>query len=253
MKLVINISNRWLYTIIAIGVLVIIGVGVYAYVGPGGVGHDIIDIEPCLEGEILQTSTGGVWTCVDIPGGAAETDPTVPGSIKDGIDWSELSNIPLGFVDEIDNTGITTETDPTVQTNVKDGVTWTELTGIPGDIADGDDVGAGDNLGNHIATQDLNLDYNKITNLNPPTSNRDAATKAYVDAQAGGGGCYWDHDSACPSGFTQKDSDVQYLCSNSVNLGSSSLHTVVLPVGEACPSGFVGKFNLGSARLCCMS
>jgi len=145
------------------------------------------------------------------------------------------------------------EVDPTVPSSIKDGITWTEISSRPAGLDDGDDVGGADNLGNHIATQDLNLDYNKITNLNPPTSNRDAATKAYVDAQAGGGGCYWDHDSACPSGFTQKDSDVQYLCSNSVNLGSSSLHTVVLPVGEPCPSGFIGKFNLGAARLCCMS
>jgi len=39
-------------------------------------------------------------------------------------------------------TGI--ETDPTVNESVKDGVDWTEVTGIPGDIADGDDVGDSD-------------------------------------------------------------------------------------------------------------
>ena len=34
---------------------------------------------------------------------------------------------------------LTDETDPTVAASVKDGVDWTELTGIPSDIADGDD------------------------------------------------------------------------------------------------------------------
>jgi len=63
MKVIINFSNRWLYTIIAIGILAIIGVGVYAYVGPSGIGHDLEDIEPCSNGQILQTSAGA-WSCV---------------------------------------------------------------------------------------------------------------------------------------------------------------------------------------------
>jgi len=115
MKVIINFSNRWLYTIIAIGILAIIGVGVYAYVGPNGVGHDRVDIQPCSNGEILQTS-GGAWSCVDMPSGGitTEVDPTVPSSIKDGISWGEVTGIPAGFADSIDNTGITEELDPTV-------------------------------------------------------------------------------------------------------------------------------------------
>ena len=48
-----------------------------------------------------------------------------------------------------------------------------------------------DNLGNHIATTSLNLSGNRINNLATPSSDSDAATKAYVDtavAGAGGGG-----------------------------------------------------------------
>ena len=39
-----------------------------------------------------------------------------------------------------------------------------------------------DNLGNHEATQDLNLNSNSIINLTDPANGQDAATKAYVDA-----------------------------------------------------------------------
>ncbi|VVT28016.1 exported hypothetical protein [Imperialibacter sp. EC-SDR9] len=35
----------------------------------------------------------------------AETDPTVPDAIKDGIDWTELTNIPAGFADGVDEVG----------------------------------------------------------------------------------------------------------------------------------------------------
>ncbi len=44
---------------------------------------------------------------------------------------------------------------------------------------------AGDNLGNHTATQTLIMGNFKITNLAPPTVGTDAATMAYVDAKPG--------------------------------------------------------------------
>ena len=67
---------------------------------------------------------------------ASETDPTVPASIKDGIDWSELTGIPADFADGVDNNDaklteaevdaytanngyLTTETDPTVNAAAK--------------------------------------------------------------------------------------------------------------------------------------
>jgi len=48
----------------------------------------------------------------------------------------------------------------------------------------------GDNLGNHIATDTLNMSNKKITNLATCTQNLDAANKEYVDnaVSAGGGG-----------------------------------------------------------------
>ena len=66
----------------------------------------------------------------------SETDPTVDPSVKDGVTWSELANIPPGFADGADN-GITVEIDPTVPENLKDGVSWSEITDIPAELIDG--------------------------------------------------------------------------------------------------------------------
>ena len=52
----------------------------------------------------------------DDVGITSETDPTVPGSIKDGIAWAEILEKPIGFADNIDNdsggdiTGVTAGT-----------------------------------------------------------------------------------------------------------------------------------------------
>ncbi|MDD5012265.1 MAG: tail fiber domain-containing protein [Candidatus Nanoarchaeia archaeon] len=63
----INFSNRWLYTFIFLGILTIITVGVYAYSNPTtGVGHDLNEIQPCSEDQILKT-TGGAWSCSASP------------------------------------------------------------------------------------------------------------------------------------------------------------------------------------------
>ena len=71
----IHLTNRWLYTLIVIGVLVIATVGVYAWANPAtGVGHDLSEIQPCAAGKILQTNTGGNgWDCVDMPSATPTT------------------------------------------------------------------------------------------------------------------------------------------------------------------------------------
>ncbi len=72
----INFSNRWLYTFIVIGILAFVSVGVYAV---AGVSHTSDEID--------------------------ETDPTVLASVKNGVSWNELSGVPSGFADGVDNTG----------------------------------------------------------------------------------------------------------------------------------------------------
>jgi len=56
----------------------------------------------------------------DDVGLAAESDPTVLASVKDGVSWGELSGIPVGFADGVDNMGLTVETDPEVGANTTD-------------------------------------------------------------------------------------------------------------------------------------
>ena len=74
-KVQINLTNRWLYTLIALGIFAIIGVGIYAanFIGPNGVGHDLSEIEPCADGQILQMIEG-VWSCFDMPEASADTN-----------------------------------------------------------------------------------------------------------------------------------------------------------------------------------
>jgi hypothetical protein len=47
--------------------------------------------------------------------------------------------------------------------------------------------GGGDNLGSHNATQDIDVQWNRVINLNNPTEDYHAATKWYVDNSGGGG------------------------------------------------------------------
>ena len=64
-KININFSNRWLYTLILIGILAIIAVGVYAATySPSGAGHPYTEISTCADGQILKMS-GGAWICGD--------------------------------------------------------------------------------------------------------------------------------------------------------------------------------------------
>ena len=102
----IKISNRAIYTLAAMMVVVLVGAGfliVNAYGGssPAVVGHSA--------GEIV------------------EADPTVLASVKDGIAWSEISSRPAGL-DDGDQGGLTS-------------VPWSIITSRPSGLDDGDQVG----------------------------------------------------------------------------------------------------------------
>ncbi|MFA5071664.1 MAG: hypothetical protein WC511_04885 [Candidatus Pacearchaeota archaeon] len=59
----IRFSNRWLYTFIAFGILILAGIGVYAtsYTN-SNTGHPYTEITTCAEGQFLKV-INGVWTC----------------------------------------------------------------------------------------------------------------------------------------------------------------------------------------------
>lgn len=156
-KIQINISNKAVYTILSVVIILLLGISVYAYgtAEPEKFGHTLGEIEgiPICKDEQIIKWEGSEWVCKEDNGITQETDPTIPSELEDGIDWSEISNIPSelsnginwddiknippDFADEIDNTGtggITTETDPTVPANIKDGISANEVTGL-GDAA----------------------------------------------------------------------------------------------------------------------
>ncbi|VVB84029.1 Uncharacterised protein [uncultured archaeon] len=65
-----NLSNRWMYFLITLGILAITAVGVYAasYTASGA-GHPYTEISTCGAGQILQMNTGGTaWTCANASG-----------------------------------------------------------------------------------------------------------------------------------------------------------------------------------------
>ena len=67
-RVTINISftNRWLYSLIAIGILAVIGVSVYAATyTASGAGHPYTEISACGANQVLQMNAAGdAWTCV---------------------------------------------------------------------------------------------------------------------------------------------------------------------------------------------
>jgi hypothetical protein len=106
-------------------------------------------------------------------------------------------------------------------------------------------------IGTINPTQKLTVDgvidvmTHKIVNLAAPTQNTDAATKAYVDAAAGGG-CYISYSGSCLPGFTNKGSIGTWgYCV----LNASHTYFHYRPPGGSC-SGW-GSGTHGQAYVCC--
>jgi hypothetical protein len=81
----------------------------------------------------------------DQTGITTETDPTITDpSVKDGVSWDELSSVPSGFVDGIDNEGLTSESDPQVGSNSLNHVPkWSGSALVTGTIYDNGNIGIG--------------------------------------------------------------------------------------------------------------
>jgi len=61
-------NKRIVYTLTTIIILIILGVGVYAWANPSiKVGHSFIELEPCSENQILQIQNG-TWKCINLIG-----------------------------------------------------------------------------------------------------------------------------------------------------------------------------------------
>ncbi len=92
-------------------------------------------------------------------------------------------------------------------------------------VCAGDNSGGGsggDNLGDHTATQDLDLADNAIINLSDPTDPQSAATKAYVDMRV----------PLCPASDTLISSGTEWVCSSDA-YSDCALDGVTVAHGEA--------------------
>jgi len=87
-----------------------------------------------LNGSSLEITDAGGTLSVNLGSIAEESDPVYNA-------WDKSTGISITESQVSDLSHFTTldETDPTVPASVKDGTDWTEVTSIPADIADGDD------------------------------------------------------------------------------------------------------------------
>ncbi|MDE1848872.1 MAG: hypothetical protein KGH55_02475 [Nanoarchaeota archaeon] len=94
----IHLTNRWLYTLIAIGILAIVGVVIYADAPSSTIpnpGHPISDLQTCnTAGDVLQINSTGQWSCVP----ASSLSSSSPWIATSG------STITYGFVSLTNNT-----------------------------------------------------------------------------------------------------------------------------------------------------
>ncbi len=70
----ITLTNRWLYFLITLGILAVVGIGVYAATYPAsGAGHPYTEISTCGANKILKmNSVGDAWTCTDDAAGSSQ-------------------------------------------------------------------------------------------------------------------------------------------------------------------------------------
>lgn len=150
----INLSNRVAYTLMAILILAIVGVGVYALT-PGGnpsgtpsqnPGHLISIIDPpspCTNNQVLQwDNTDGVWKCATMT--TTESDPTVKVFAKNGItSCASGSSIRVVNADgtvtcQTDNAGTTEGLWRSISLNIGEDTYTNAGTAYTGDTCNGD-------------------------------------------------------------------------------------------------------------------
>ncbi len=118
-KLQINLTNRWLYTLIVFFSLVVIGVFVYA-VTPNP-GHDITQIaEPngCGDGEFLKWTTASGWTCAGIEVGGIDGSGTAnyiskftgATTVGNSVIYETASNVGIGTTSPTSKLDINSDT-----------------------------------------------------------------------------------------------------------------------------------------------
>ena len=87
-----EISNRALYTLLSVIILVLAGTAVYAYANPAtGVGHDLVDIgfPSCSAGEVLEWD-GSAWVCGTDDAGAGGSSLWAEADVTKKVSYNNL-------------------------------------------------------------------------------------------------------------------------------------------------------------------
>ena len=144
--------------------------------------HDDLWLEIEVDGSLLSPRK-------QIASSAYNQRSKVAGSVP----WTGITGLPAGFADDIDDVGLMTETDPTVLASVKDGVDFLELTGTATDGQIPDDItidyataaGSADTLGALDSTQFMRSDTDTGTTGSLSTGGKVSINVPYSPLEGG--------------------------------------------------------------------
>jgi hypothetical protein len=216
----INMSNRSFYSLITLGVLILLGAGILvvdAYASSNGVGHSYTELQPCGNGQILKI-VNGVWSC----GEDIDTNTVPIANCANG----QVLKFAGGIWDcGTDDIGTATTS-----------IAWSEITGVPSEFNDGDNVG-------YTGSGDLTVGGEYIIGT---------GTNLHIKATGQGKKLYLNPHADTGDVYVGAGGGIHHLIIDNGNLdvgGSVNLKGISVTIGVSCQNW--GEINrCGTNRIC---